>query len=264
MKHGLDTHLFVGTTLVSLYAECGGVEFARKVFDEMPERNVVAWNAMVTGFFRGGDVKGAEGMFGLMPVRDLNSWNVMLAGYVKAGEVEVAEKFFLKIPDKDGVSWSTMIVGFAQNCCFDEAFGYFREMQRIGMRPNEVSLTGVLSACSQAGAFEFAKILHAFLEKSGFVWISSVNNALLDTYSRCGNVCMARLVFERMPGEKSVISWTSMIAGLAMQGYAEKAVALFREMEASGLRPDAISFISILYACSHAGLTEEGCWVWGL
>ncbi|WOH10450.1 hypothetical protein DCAR_0729919 [Daucus carota subsp. sativus] len=259
MKYGLDTHVFVGTTLVSMYAECGGLEFARKVFDEMPERNVVAWNAMVNGFCRGGELKGAEEVFGLMPVRDLDSWNVMLAGYVKAGEVEVAEKFFLEIPEKDGVSWSTMIVGFAQNCCFDSAFGYFREMQRIGMRSNEASLTGVLSACSQAGAFEFAKILHAFMEKSGFVWITSVNNALLDTYSRCGNVCMALLIFERMPGEKSVISWTSMIAGLAMQGYAEKAMALFMEMEVFGLRPDGITFISVLYACSHAGLIEEGC-----
>ncbi|XP_074381582.1 pentatricopeptide repeat-containing protein At1g74630 [Apium graveolens] len=259
MKYGLDLHLFVGTTLVSMYAECEGLEFARKMFGEMPERNVVAWNAMITGFFRCGDLEGAEEIFGLMPMRDLNSWNVMLAGYVKAGEVEIAEKFFLKIPDKDGVSWSTMIVGFAQNCCFDEAFGYFREMLRIGMRPSEVSLTGVLSACSQAGAFEFAKILHTFVEKSGLIWISSVNNALLDTYSRCGNVCMALLIFERMQGEKSVISWTSMIAGLAMQGYAEKATALFMEMEASGVRPDSITFISILYACSHAGLIEEGC-----
>lgn len=259
VKHGLDSHIFVGTTLVSMYAECGCVNFARKVFDEMPEPNVVAWNAVITASFRCCEVKGAEEMFNLMPLRNLTSWNVMLAGYTKAGELELAKKFFIEIPNKDGVSWSTMIVGFAQNGCFDEAFGYFRELQRVGMKPNEVSLTGVLSACAQAGAFEFGKILHGFMEKAGFVWISSVNNALLDTYSKCGNVCMARLVFERMPGVKSVISWTSMIAGLAMQGYGEEAIALFSKMEGSGLRPDGITFISILYACSHAGLIEQGC-----
>ncbi|CAK9138096.1 unnamed protein product [Ilex paraguariensis] len=132
-------------------------------------------------------------------------------------------------------------------------------MIRVRMRPNEVSLTGVLSACAQAGASEFGKILHGCIEKVGLNWISSVNNALMDTYSKCGNVAMARLVFERMPGKKSIVSWTSLISGLAMQGYGEEAITLFHEMEGSGIRPDGITFISILYACSHAGLIQQGC-----
>ncbi|KAM7475622.1 hypothetical protein LguiB_022865 [Lonicera macranthoides] len=259
VKHGLNTHIFVGTTLVSMYAECGCVAFARKVFDEMLEPNVVAWNAVVTASFRCCNIKGAEELFNLMPLKNLTSWNVMLAGYMKAGECELAKKFFLEMPLKDNVSWSTMIVGFAQNGYFDEAFGFFRELQRDGMRPNEVSLTGVLSACAQGGAFEFGKILHGYIEKSGFVWISSVNNALLDTYSKCGNVGMARLVFERMAAKKNIVTWTSMIAGLAMQGYGKEAIALFHEMEESGFGPDGITFISLLYACSHAGLIELGC-----
>ena len=256
--HGLDTHLFVGTTLVSMYAECGFVAFAKKVFEEMFEPNVVAWNAVVTACFRCGDVKGADMMFKRMPFRNLTSWNVMLAGYTKAGELELARKLFLEMPVKDDVSWSTMIVGFAHNGFFYEAFGFFRELQQVGMRPNEVSLTGVLSACADAGAIEFGKILHGFIEKSGFLWMVSVNNALLDTYSKCGNVGMARLVFERMPEKRSIVSWTSMIAGLAMHGYGEEAIQLFHEMEESGIRPDGIAFISILYACSHAGLIEKG------
>ncbi|KAB2633517.1 pentatricopeptide repeat-containing protein [Pyrus ussuriensis x Pyrus communis] len=191
---GPDTHPFVGTTLISMYAECGRVKFAQKVFEEMREPNVVAWNAILTSCFRFGDAKGAETMFGQMPLRNLTSWNILLAGY---------------------------------NGCFDEAFGFFRELQREGIRPNEASLTGVLSACAQAGAFEFGKILHCLVEKAGLLSMISVNNALLDT----GNVDMARLVFKRMP-EKSIISWTSMIAALAMH---------------------------VLYACSHAGLVDEGC-----
>ncbi|XP_057489786.1 pentatricopeptide repeat-containing protein At1g74630 [Actinidia eriantha] len=259
LTHGLDTHLFVGTTLISLYAECGCVGFARKMFDEMSEPNVVAWNAVVTACFRCGDVKGAEEMFEGMPIKNLMSWNVMLSGYTKVGELDLAKKLFVDMPMKDDVSWSTMIVGFAHSGCFDEAFGFFRELRRVGIRPNEVSLSGVLSACAQAGAYEFGKILHGYVEKAGLVWISSVNNALLDTYSKCGNVGMARLVFERMPGQKSLVSWTSMMAGLAMQGYGEEAIQLFHEMENCGVRPDGITFISILYACSHAGLIEEGC-----
>ncbi|WZY76890.1 hypothetical protein YC2023_023274 [Brassica napus] len=258
LKHGLCSHVFVATTLIGLYGECGCVEFARKVFDEMPQRNLVAWNAVVTACFRGNDVVGAEEIFGEMNVRDQMSWNVMLAGYTKAGEVESAKRVFSDMPSKDDVSWSTMIVGFAHNGSFHEAFSCFRELRRGEMRPNEVSLTGVLSACSQSGAFEFGKALHGFVDKAGFSWIVSLNNALIDMYSRCGDVSLARLVFESMAEKKSIVSWTSMIAGLAMYGHGEEAIRLFNEMTESGVTPDKISFVSLLYACSHAGLIREG------
>ncbi|KAK6925008.1 DYW domain [Dillenia turbinata] len=255
---GLDTHLFVGTTLVSMYAESGSVQSAQKVFDEMFEPNVVAWNAIVTAYFRCGEVNGAERIFNRMPFRNLTSLNVMLAGYTKAGEVDLARELFSQMPLKDVVSWSTMIVGFAHNGCFNEAFGFFRELQRGGMAPNEVSLTGVLHACAQAGAFDFGKILHGYMQKSGHLQIISVNNALLDTYSRCGFVGMARLVFEDMLEKKNIVSWTSMMAGLAMHGYGKEAIELFHQMVDFGIWPDGITFISLLYACSHAGLMEEG------
>lgn len=242
-----------------MYAECGDSGSARRVFDEMSEPNVVTWNAVLTAAFRCGDVEGAQDVFGCMPVRNLTSWNGMLAGYAKAGELGLARRVFYEMPLRDEVSWSTMIVGFAHNGCFDEAFGFFRELLREEIRTNEVSLTGVLSACAQAGAFEFGKILHGFVEKAGFLYVGSVNNALIDTYSKCGNVAMARLVFQNMPVARSIVSWTSIIAGLAMHGCGEEAIQLFHEMEESGVRPDGITFISLLYACSHSGLVEEGC-----
>ncbi|KAL2516000.1 Pentatricopeptide repeat-containing protein [Forsythia ovata] len=259
LTRGLNTHLFVATTLISMYAECGHVLFSNKVFDEIPDPNVVTWNAMVTAFIRCNDIVGAERVFDLMPVKGLDSYNLMLAGYSKMGELEKARRVFMEMPMRDEVSWSTIIVGCAHSGRFDEAFGFFRELQRVEMRPNQVSMTGVLSACAQAGALEFAKILHGFIEKVGLVWITPVNNALTDTYSKCGSMDMARLVFERMPGKKNIVTWTSMIAGLAMQGYGEEAISLFHEMEESGIKPDGIAFITILYACSHAGLVQQGC-----
>jgi pentatricopeptide repeat protein len=258
-RHGFDHHIFVGTTLISMYAECGCYQSARKVFEEMSQPNVVAWNAVITACFRCGDVEGAWGLFQRMPIRNLTSWNVMLAGYVKAGEFGLARKVFYEIPMRDDVSWSTMIVGFAQGGSFDDAFGFFRELMREGIRPSEVSLTGVLSACAQAGAFEFGKILHGFMEKAGFLCIVSVNNALIDTYSKCGNVAMAKMVFQNMPVTRCIVSWTSMIAALAMHGRGDEAIRVFHEMEESGVRPDGVTFISLLYACSHSGLVEQGC-----
>ncbi|CAI0401632.1 unnamed protein product [Linum tenue] len=259
LSHGFDSHLYVGTTLISMYGECRCVGLARKVFDEMREPNVVAWNAVLTACLRGEDVKGATDLFDLMPFKNLTSWNVMLAGCMKSGEVELARKAFSEMPMKDGVSWSTMIVGFSQKGYFDEAFGHFRELRRVGMTLNEVSLTGVLSACAQAGAFEFGKILHGFLERAGFLWMVSVNNALLDTYAKCGDIAMAGLVFERMPQKRTIVSWTSLLAGLAMHGHGDEAIQLFHEMASTGVMPDGIIFISLLYACSHTGLVKEGC-----
>ncbi|XWS37358.1 hypothetical protein CRYUN_Cryun19dG0036100 [Craigia yunnanensis] len=231
LVHGFSTHLFVGSTLISMYGECNSVYFAKNVFEQMLEANVVAWNAIVTVCFRCGDVKGAK-MFDMMPFKNSTSSNVMLAGYAKAGEMELALKVFWEMKVRDGVSLSTMIVGFVHNGCFHEAFGYFRELQWVGLRPNEVSLTGVLSSCAQGGAFEFGKILHGFIEKSGFNSITSVNNAL---------------------------KWICMQEGLAMHGYAEDAVQGFHEMERCGIRPDWITSLLLLHACSHAGLIEQGC-----
>ncbi|KAL5732921.1 hypothetical protein ACOSP7_032265 [Xanthoceras sorbifolium] len=258
LVHGLAGHLFVGTTLISMYGECGRVEFSMKVFDEMREPNVVAWNAAVSACFRGGDLESCERLFDRMPFKDSTSWNLMLAGYAKAGEVEMARKVFSEMEVKDDVSWSSMITALAQNGCFDEVSGVFMDLRRLGMRPNEVSLTGVLSACAQAGAFEFGRVVHGFVEKSGFSWIISVNNTLIDMYSKCGNLDMARLVLKKMPQKKSIVSWTSMLAGLAMHGHGEEAIQLLHEMEESGIKPDRITFISVLYACSHAGLIEQG------
>jgi len=92
----------------------------------------------------------------------------MLAGYAKAGELELAKEVFEKIPIKDDVSRSTMISGFVQKGDFEETFRLFREQRNLGLTPNDVSLTGVLSACAHAGAFKFGRILHGFVEKAGF------------------------------------------------------------------------------------------------
>ncbi|CAH9103260.1 unnamed protein product [Cuscuta epithymum] len=262
-SRGLHCHLFVGTTTISMYAECGYIRFARNMFDEMSEPNVVTRNAILTAYIRVGDLSGAESMFCLMPSTDLTSWNVMLAGYSKAGELGCAKKLFDQMSTRDAVSWSTMIYGFSFNGYFDESLWLFRELRRDGMTPNEVSLTGVLSACAQSGEFKFAKAVHGFVEKAGLMWIVSVNNALLDIYARSGNLGMARLVFEQIPRKKkSLVSWTCMITGLLMHGYGEEAIQFFQKMEAFGTIPDRVVFVSILCACSHSGLLEEGRYIY--
>lgn len=258
IHYGLDAHLYVATTMLGLYAECDCIVSAEKVFGELSHPNVVAWNAMVTAYFRSGDVAGAGRAFDQMPVRNLTSWNLMLAGYMKGGDLGEARLLFREMESKDQVSWNTMIVGFASHGYFQEAFDFFRELIREGMMPNEVSLTGALSACAQIGAFESGRILHGLIEKIGMSFIMAVSNALLDMYARCGNIDMAKRVFYGEMEQKNVISWTSMIAALAMQGHGEEAVELFHEMVEAEIKPDWITFVAVLYACSHSGLVEQG------
>jgi len=182
----------------------------------------------------------------------------MLAGYTKAGELESARRLFFEMPQRDAVSWSTVIVGFTSNGHFDDACSFFRDLLTEGLKPNEATLTGILSACAQSGAFENGKILHGYIAKAGLTSIVAVTNALLDMYSRCGSIEMAHQVFIQEMSKRNVVSWTSMIAAFAMYGYGEKAIKLFREMEEFGTKPDGITFISVLYACSHAGLIDQG------
>jgi len=182
----------------------------------------------------------------------------MLAGYAKAGKLELARGLFFEMPQRDAISWSTMIASLVSNGHFDDASSFFWDLLREGLKPNEVSLTGVLSACAQSGAFENGKILHGYIAKSGFTSMVAVTSALLDMYSRCESIQMARQVFVQEMRKRNIVSWTSMIAAFAMYGYGEEAIKLFHEVEEFGTKPDGITFISVLYACSHAGLIEQG------
>uniref|UniRef100_A0A1D1YUW0 Pentatricopeptide repeat-containing protein At1g74630 n=1 Tax=Anthurium amnicola TaxID=1678845 RepID=A0A1D1YUW0_9ARAE len=256
--HGLDANVFVATTLVSMYAECGRGDSALRVFDGMPHRNVVTWNAAITACLRCGDLAGAEGLFSRAPSRDITTWNLLLAGYMKDGELGLARRTFHEMPTRDPVSWSTMVTGLAKDGNFEEAFCFFHDSFHSGLRPNEVSLAAVLSACAHGGALELGRIVHGYIEKVGLKHVVAVSNALLDAYAKCGSMDMARRVFDRWLEVKSIVSWTVMIAGLAMHGYGEEAMRIFHEMEEQGVIPDGIAFIAILYACSHAGLVEQG------
>ncbi|XP_031476119.1 pentatricopeptide repeat-containing protein At1g74630 [Nymphaea colorata] len=257
MKHGLDPHIFVRTSLITAYAAGGSIVCARQVFDEMRVPNVVSYNAMLSACLRCSEVDEARRIFDQMPWLNVTSWNIVLSGYMDANELELASRLFHDIPQKDLVSWNTMIIGCVQGGKLKLAFELFEEMRLEGFSPNEVSITGVLSACSQMGALEFGKMIHGYIDKAGFSHIVTVNNALVDLYGKCGNINMASHVFDKIMN-KGVISWTVMIEVLAMHGHGVEAVELFYKMVESGIEPDGVTFVAILYACSHAGLTQKG------
>ncbi|CAK7332007.1 unnamed protein product [Dovyalis caffra] len=226
-KLGFDTcNLMVGTALVDMYAKCGHVDLASVCFDELKEKNSVSWNTMIDGFMRNGKIREAIKLFDEMPERGVISWTVLIDGFVKKGH-------------------------------FEEALKCFRKMQVSKVEPDRVTIVTVLSACANLGALGLGLWAHRYALKKGFRSDVKISNSLIDMYSRCGSAELARQVFEKM-GERTLVSWNSIIGGLAANGFTEEALEHFDLMQKQGLKPNGVSFTGALTACSHAGLVDEG------
>jgi pentatricopeptide repeat protein len=236
LANGYCSNLFVQTNLVNLYAAGGGangVGYARSVFDEMDERTVVSWNSL-------------------------------LAGYIRCGDIDEARRIFDEMPERNVISWTTMISGCAHNGRCRQALSLFGEMRRAHVELDQVSLVAALSACAEIGNLNLGRWIHGYIEERMSVrnqpLLVSLNNALIHMYASCGVIDEAYKVFSKMP-RKNTVSWTSIITGLAKLGRGEEALSVFRSMLGSGVnqvRPDEITFIGVLCACSHAGFVDEG------
>lgn len=180
----------------------------------------------------------------------------MITSYADYGLVEEASGVFTRLRAKDTVCWTAMIDGLVKNGEMNRALEVFREMQRKNVRPNEVTFVCILSACSQLGALELGRWIHSYMDKYNIECNYIVGGALINMYSRCGDIDGAVEVFSRMK-ERDVSTYNSMIEGLAMHGKSTEAIKMFRAMMKQGLRPNSITFVKVLNACSHGGLVES-------
>eukprot|EP01018_Ginkgo_biloba_P003629 Gb_16327 [translate_table: standard] len=295
-KSGFESDVFVRTALLDMYAKCGNIEIAQQLFDKMSRRDVVTWNAMIAGYIQNGHVRESLMLFNQM--RQANAkpnsltmvnllWVCTLLGavqqgnrihnyiikcgfesdivvetalidmYAKCGSIEIARQLFARMSRRNVVSWSAMIAGYAQNGLANDALILFHQMQQAGVKPNSVTMVSVLSACAYLAALQQGKWIHAYIVKSGFESDVSVGNSLVDMYAKCGSLEIARNFFDKMP-KRDVISWNAMIAGYGMHGHGEDALAVFTQMQQTSVKPNHITFVSILSACSHAGLVDYG------
>jgi pentatricopeptide repeat protein len=168
-----------------------------------------------------------------------------------------ARNVFDRMAKSSAVTWSAMIGGYVRGGLSSDAVGLFRKMQASGVRPDEVTVIGVLAAAADLGALELARWVGRFVETEGIGKSVTLCNALIDALAKCGDVDGAVAVFQGME-ERTVVSWTSVIDALAMEGRGKEAVAVFEEMKTAGVRPDDVAFIGVLTACSHAGMVDEG------
>ncbi|KAK0597640.1 hypothetical protein LWI29_027179 [Acer saccharum] len=327
LKLGFESYLFVSNALIHMYGSCGELDFARKVFSEMFERDLVSWNSLICGYSqcnrfeevlglfdsmqaasvkadavtmvkvvmaciylanwdvadsmvkyikendieidvylgntlidmygRRGLVDLAREVFNRMQERNIVSCNAMISGYAKARNLVEGRKLFDEMPRKDVISWTSMIAGYSQANQFYEAVKLFLQMMLAKVKPDEITVATVLSACSHLGLLDIGEAIHDYIKSHGVKEDVYVGNSLIDMYFKCGVVEKALLVFREMKRKDSV-SWNSVISGLAVNGFANHALELFEQMLRVGVRPTHGTFVGILLACSHAGLIEEG------
>ncbi|WOL18291.1 pentatricopeptide repeat-containing protein [Canna indica] len=272
-------------TMITCYSRAGKMELALNVFDEMPEKDIVSWTALMQGYLRNRNIEDAWRIFKAMPNRDVMTWNTMMAGFVQNGMLESALKLFADMPQRDIVSWNTILQGYVQQDDMasakrwfeqmpersetswntlisgyrdNEALVLFCNMVREGFRPDQGSFSVVISVCASLVALGWGRMLHLCVTRAGYQHDALVMSSLISMYSRCGLINDSALVFECIT-KRDTITWNSMIATYAYHGFATEAFSLFDKMIQNGFNPDHATFLTLLLACAHKGMVNEGC-----
>jgi pentatricopeptide repeat protein len=219
----------VSNALVSMYAKSGKVDLAHKIIDKC-----------------------------MISDQNLISLTALLEGYVKIGNVVFARDTFDLMKQRDVVAWTAMIVGYEQNGFHSEAMDLFQVMLQEGVKPNAYTLAAILSVCASLAALDQGKQIHCRAIRSGEIDVISVSNAVLTMYAQCGNVDSAKRVFCKIWLRRQTVTWTSMVVALAQHGMGEDALDLFDGMLKLGVKPDHITYVGVLSACTHAGLVQKG------
>ncbi|KAI3967683.1 hypothetical protein MKX01_039593 [Papaver californicum] len=296
-RSGLELDGFISSALVDMYGKCGCLEMAREVFDRIPSKSVVSWNSMISGFGLKGDIHSCLEIFrrmnseNAMPtsttisslliacsryaklqegkflhgylIRNGVEINTFISSslmdlYFKCGSIGMAEQVFKSTPKTDIVTWNVMISGYVTVGSNFKALQIFSDLGFSGVRPDVVTFTSILPACSQSAALELGKDIHQSVIENKLDSNEIVMAALLDMYAKCGAIEKARKIFDQLL-ERDCVSWTSMIAAYGSHGKSAEALEIFLKMEESKAKPDGVTFLAVISACSHGGLVDEGC-----
>ncbi|KAL5983108.1 hypothetical protein ACLOJK_017189 [Asimina triloba] len=297
VKFGLDFDAFVQNSLISAYANGGDLVSARQVFGGIGKRDRVAWTAMIDGYVRNSRAAEGLYLFLEMRLKDVEIdgvtavsalcaiglvgdiwlgrwihgfygvcrrvvWDTFFGGalvdmYAKCGYCDDAQRLFNEMPLKNAISWSALIAGYIQSSRYKEALTSFQDMLLEEFEPNQPTMASVLTACAQLGAIDQGRWVHMYMSKNNIEMNMMLGTALIDMYSKCGCIDDAFMVFESLP-HKDVYPWTAMINGLAMHGHALRSLDLFGQMLTDNILPNAVTFLGVLSACSHAGLVNQG------
>ncbi|ESR60072.1 hypothetical protein CICLE_v10018004mg [Citrus x clementina] len=260
--------------MINAYVQSGDLERARKVFDGMTKRNIATWNAMVAGlvqfefneeglsllsemhqvgflpdeFTLGSVLRGCAGLRGLDAGRQIHCY---------VNERKERRVIRLNALSRNVIGWNTLIAGKAQNGLAEDVLDQYNLMRMVGFRPDKITFVSVISSCSELATLGQGQQIHAEVVKAGASLDVGVISSLISMYSRCG--CLDDSMKAFLECEYSdVVLWSSMIAAYGFHGKGEEAINLFEQMEQKEFEANDVTFVSLLYACSHCGLKEKG------
>ncbi|XP_050382223.1 putative pentatricopeptide repeat-containing protein At1g17630 [Argentina anserina] len=231
VRGGFEEYLFVKNALICMYGRCGDVESSYKLFSVMESKNLVTWNALITSYVETGLCDEAFSIFSELDAHPVMTPNI--------------------------ISWSAVIQGFSSKGHGEKSLKLFRQMQQAGVLPNCVTISSTLSVCAELAAINLGREIHGHVVRALIDSNILVGNSLINMYTKCGNFMEGHRVFENLDS-KDLISWNTMISSYGMHGLGENALRIFHTMVKMGFKPNNITFIAVLSACSHAGLVTEG------
>lgn len=250
-------------TMLGLLLSCGQLGEAKlgksvhaQIEKSNGSSNLILYNALLDMYVKCNELKLARRVFDVPLEKDTVSWNTMIGGYAKVGELELACEVFNQTPRRDIVSWNSLISGYVQNGDYMMVKSLFTRMLAENLKPDKVTMVNLISAVAEIGALDQGRWIHGLAVKMQIKIDAFLGSALIDMYCKCGSIQRASLVFNQI-SEKDVTAWTTMITGYAYHGYGNKALELFYDMQ-TDTKPNDVTFVSVLAACSHSGLVDEG------
>uniref|UniRef100_A0A7N0VFH5 Pentatricopeptide repeat-containing protein n=1 Tax=Kalanchoe fedtschenkoi TaxID=63787 RepID=A0A7N0VFH5_KALFE len=254
---GFESDGFLGTSIVNMYFRYGHSVEALKVFYTMGMKDVISWNALLAGHVQNNEIEEAYRLFEKLPCKDAVSWTTMIIGFFKKGEVGESMKLFEMMPSKDHVAWTAVLSGLVDNGKYQEAVQWFIEMLRNCIAPNPLTLCTVVGASTGLATLNEGLQVHAYVVKSNLALDLSIANALISMYSKRGSVKDANRVFRDVE-VPNIVSFNSMVTGFAQNGFGAEALELLDVIRHAGLVPNNVTFLTLLSACVHMGLVDDG------
>ncbi|MCD9642139.1 hypothetical protein HAX54_028806 [Datura stramonium] len=296
IKIGTELNSYLVTALVDMYMKCGVIAEARVIFDELSAKDFVTWTVMIIGYSQSGYPDEALKLFtnkkwqGTLPnsiilssvlsactqlnnlklgrsvhtlriklgLYDTTVTNALVDMYVKCGAMANGRYLFENLSYDDIIAWNSLISAYSSNGSANEGLMLFHRLRSEHLQPDEFTMVSVLSICASLGNHRVGSSFHAFTIKEGLLSSNIyVGTALVNVYARSGDAKSARVVFDEMT-YRSAVTWNSMIGGYAVQGDCRNTFALLSDMIRESFEPNNIILTSILSACSHRGMIEEG------
>ncbi|XP_039122729.1 putative pentatricopeptide repeat-containing protein At2g01510 [Dioscorea cayenensis subsp. rotundata] len=293
---GLDSNSFILSSLITMYSKCSHFSAAYHILNSTNPNDSISWNALIVSSSRSGLHSDALHLFVKMHHRALpldeftfpsalNSaahlslvltgqtihslllrsgfqrhahiGNALVDMYAKSGELHSARNVFDEMPHRDVVAWTSLLTSSARHVSHSASLDLFLEMLSSSVNLDAFVIAAVLSSSAELTVLELGRQLHATSVKRGFHSFLSLGNALLTMYAKTGCIDDAELIFDLIP-YPDAITWTALIIGLAQNGRGHDSVHVYDKMIRTGSKPDYITFIGLLFACSHAGLVEPG------